>query len=104
MLNKTLLQKINRDVTIVRRTGQAKLEISNQRETHMNLFTYLNKRTNMLSYIDMKLIGFGSFLIGIIVAKLFPVFFETLGYHWLIILVVLCLVHPVYIFLFKKDA
>ena len=37
MLNKTFLQIINRDVTIVRRTGQAKLEINNQRETHMNL-------------------------------------------------------------------
>jgi len=63
----------------------------------------LNKRVKKFSFIDMKLIGIASLLIGIIIAKLLPKAVESIPYWLFIILAVACLIRPLYIFFFKKE-
>jgi hypothetical protein len=70
----------------------------------MKVVDNLNERVKKFTFIDMKLAGFSAFLIGIIVAKILPTnWLASLPYWLLIILAVVCLIRPWYVFLFKKE-
>jgi hypothetical protein len=70
----------------------------------MKVVDNLNQRVKKFTFIDMKLAGFSAFLIGIIVAKILPIkWLTSLPYWLLIILAVVCLIRPWYVFLFKKE-
>lgn len=70
----------------------------------MKVVDNLNERVKKFTFIDMKLGGFAAFVIGIIVAKILPAaWLQSLPYWLLIILAVICMIRPWYVFLFKKE-
>ena len=70
----------------------------------MKVVDNLNQRVKKFTFIDMKLGGFSAFLIGIIVAKILPAgWLQSIPYWLLVILAVVFLIRPGYVFLFKKE-
>ena len=63
----------------------------------MTFYEDLNRRVKSLSYFDMKLIGWSGIILGLILAKLFPPLTE-ISWPWLIILVLVLLIKPTYVF------
>jgi uncharacterized membrane protein YfcA len=70
----------------------------------MKVVDDLTHRVKKFNFIDMKLAGFASIIVGIIIAKLLPTrWLQTLPYWLLIILAVGCMIRPLYVFFLKKE-
>ena len=68
----------------------------------MKLYQWANQKIKYFSLIDVKLIALAGMFLGLILAKLFPMF-SRLNIEWFIGLTVLCLVRPYYIIFSRKK-
>ena len=66
------------------------------------MIKYFNSRVKMLNIFDLKLLQATTMLFAVIIVKLFPRILE-IDARWLIVLLILCLVKPLYVFYFKRS-
>lgn len=65
----------------------------------MGLISWSNERAKRINNIyDLKLVGFMSFLLAFVCAKLFPVLL-SLDIWWYVILFIIFSIRPMYVFL-----
>ena len=70
----------------------------------MTLFEYVeyvNQRVKRFSFFDIKLVQGTTIFMILILVKLIPQIME-INILWFIVLLVICVIKPFYVFLFKK--
>ncbi|MFC1663974.1 hypothetical protein ACFL0A_02570 [Patescibacteria group bacterium] len=67
----------------------------------MSLFTWANKRIQLLTWFDLKLVGLSYLLIGLLLAKWMPSLLD-INVWWYIIIAALGLTRVFYVIYFKK--
>ena len=67
----------------------------------MSLFKWANEKIKMLSWIDIKLIGFTGICFGIVLAILIPRILD-INIWWFVVIIVLSCIRVYYVILFKK--
>ncbi len=65
------------------------------------MIQYFNSRVKMLNIFDLKLLQATVMFLAIIIVKLIPRILE-IDIWWFVLLLVLCLIKPFYVFFFKK--
>lgn len=65
------------------------------------MIKYFNSRVKMLNIFDLKLLQATVMFFAIIIVKLIPRILE-IDIWWFVVLLVLCLIKPFYVFFFRK--
>lgn len=65
------------------------------------MIRYFNSRVKMLNIFDLKLLQATVMFLAIIIVKLIPRILE-IDIWWFVVLLVLCLIKPFYVFFFRK--
>jgi hypothetical protein len=65
------------------------------------MIKYFNSRVKMLNIFDLKLLQATVMFFAIIIVKLIPRILE-IDIWWFVLLLVLCLIKPFYVFFFRK--
>ena len=65
------------------------------------MIKYFNSRVKMLNIFDLKLLQATVMFLAIIIVKLIPRILE-IDIWWFVLLLVLCLIKPFYVFFFRK--
>ena len=65
------------------------------------MIKYFNSRVKMLNIFDLKLLQATVMFLAIIIVKLIPRILE-IDIWWFVVLLVLCLIKPFYVFFFRK--
>ena len=65
------------------------------------MIKYFNSRVKMLNIFDLKLLQATVMFLAIIIVKLIPRILE-IDIWWFVVLLVLCLIKPFYVFFFGK--
>ncbi len=65
------------------------------------MIKYFNSRVKMLNIFDLKLLQATVIFFAIIIVKLIPRILE-IDIWWFVVLLVLCLIKPFYVFFFRK--
>jgi len=67
----------------------------------MGFLENMNKRVKKFSILDVKLAGGAAMFVALIVAKLIPKIMD-INIWWFVVLSVICVIKPFYVFLIKK--
>jgi len=68
----------------------------------MEFFKWANNLVKKMDWLDVKLVGLASMLIGIILVKLFPAILE-INIWFFILIALLCLFKVYYVIFFRKE-
>ena len=68
----------------------------------MKIIAFFNGRVKRLNIFDIKLVQLCAMCVILILARLIPQILE-INVGWLVILLVLCAIRPMYVFFFKRQ-
>ncbi|MFH1459614.1 MAG: hypothetical protein ABIG64_04500 [Candidatus Omnitrophota bacterium] len=78
-------------------------EISRKSQKKTGFLAFFNKKVKKMGFIDMKCSQISAMIFGIIVAKLVPYIFDV-RIRWLLLVMVIFSLKPLYVIWIKKDA